>query len=66
MPKGLLLWEEEARVDDGLSGLKTHRSAHFTLVLLQVRKPLAHLLVRFTDKDVIGATHGDEGLEALD
>jgi hypothetical protein len=35
-------------------------------VLLQVRKPLAHLLVRLADKDVVGAAHRDEGLEDLD
>jgi hypothetical protein len=39
---------------------------HFALVLLQVRKPLAHLLVRLADKDVVGAAHRDEGLEDLD
>jgi hypothetical protein len=31
-----------------------------------VRKPLAHLLLRLTDKSVVGTAHGDEGLEALD
>jgi hypothetical protein len=38
------------RVDDGLRDRKTYRRAYFMLALLQVRKPLAHLLVRLTDK----------------
>jgi hypothetical protein len=54
------------RVDCGLGGLKIHRSAHFALALLQMRKPLAHLLMRLVDKGIIGAAHRDEGLEALD
>jgi hypothetical protein len=54
------------RIDDGLGGCKTHRRAYFALVLLQVRKPLGHLLVRLTDNSVVGAAHGDGGLEALD
>jgi hypothetical protein len=54
------------RVDGGLRGLKTHGSTHFTLTLLQVRKPLAHLLMRLMDKGVVGVAHRDENLEALD
>jgi hypothetical protein len=54
------------RIDDRLGDLKAYRSAYFTLALLQTRKPLAHLLVRLADKSIVGATHGDEGLEALD
>jgi hypothetical protein len=54
------------RVDYGLGGLKTHRSAHFALALLQMRKPLAHLLMRLADKGVVGVAHRDESLEALD
>jgi hypothetical protein len=53
------------RVDCGLGGLKTHRSVHFTLALLQMRKSLTHLLVRLTDKGVVGAAHRDESFEAL-
>jgi hypothetical protein len=53
-------------VDDGLNDRKTHRRAYFMLALLQVRKPLAHMLVRLTDMGVVGAAHRDEGLEALD
>jgi thiosulfate reductase cytochrome b subunit len=53
-------------VDCGLGGLKTHRSAHFTLTLLQVRKPLTHLLMTLTDKGIVGSAHGYESLEALD
>jgi hypothetical protein len=53
------------RVDCGLKGLKTHRSAYFTLALLQMRKPLAHLLMRLADKGVVGVAHRDESLEAL-
>jgi hypothetical protein len=29
-------------------------------------KTLAHLLMRLTNKGVVGAAHGDESLEALD
>jgi Na+/phosphate symporter len=54
------------RIDDRLRDLKAHRSAYFALALLQMRKPLAHLLVRLVDKSVVGAAHGDEGLKALD
>jgi hypothetical protein len=54
------------RVDCGLEGLKTHRSVNFALALLQMRKPLAHLVVKLTDKSFVVAAHRDEGLEALD
>jgi hypothetical protein len=54
------------RVDRGLVGLKTHGSVHFTLALLQVRKPLTHLLMRLVDKGVVGSAHGYESLEVLD
>jgi hypothetical protein len=54
------------RVDCGLKVLKTHRSAYFKLVVLQVRKPLTHLLMRLSEKGVVGAAHGDESLEALE
>jgi hypothetical protein len=65
-PRVFYSGRRKRRVDYGLGGLKTHRSAHFTLALLQVRKHLAHLLVRLMDKGVIGAAHGDEGLKAID
>jgi hypothetical protein len=45
---------------------KTHGSAHFTLALLHVRKPLTHLLMRLSDEGVVGPAHRDEGLEALE
>jgi hypothetical protein len=48
------------RVDCGLGGLKTHGSVHFALALLQVRKSLTHLLMRLTDKGVVGSSHGYE------
>jgi hypothetical protein len=54
------------RIDDTLGDIKAHRRASFTLALLQTRKPLAHLLVRLMDKSIVGAAHGDEGLEAHD
>jgi hypothetical protein len=54
------------RIDCGLGVLKTHGSVYFTLALLQVRKPLTHLLMRLSDKGVIGSTHGDESLETLE
>jgi hypothetical protein len=54
------------RVDCGLRDLKTHRSAHFALALLQMRKPLAHLLMRLADKGVVGAAPRDESFEAFD
>jgi hypothetical protein len=54
------------RIDDRLGVIKAHRRASFALALLQTRKPLAHLLVRLVDKSVVGAAHGDEGLEAND
>jgi hypothetical protein len=58
--------KRKRRVDCVLGGLKTHSSAYFALTLLQVRKHLAHLLMRLTDKGIIGAAHRDESLEALD
>jgi hypothetical protein len=54
------------RIDDQLGDFKAHRRAYFALVLLQTRKPLAHLLVRLTNKSVVGVAHGNESLEALD
>jgi hypothetical protein len=54
------------RIDDQLGDLKAHRRAYFALALLQTRKPLAHMLVRLTDKSVVGAVHGYESLETLD
>jgi hypothetical protein len=54
------------RIDDRLGDLKAHRRDYFALALLQMRKPLAHLLVRPTDKRVIRAAHGNESIEALD
>jgi hypothetical protein len=56
----------KSRVHCGLRGLKTHGSAHCMLALLQMIKTLAHLLMRLTNKGVVGAAHGDESLEALD
>jgi hypothetical protein len=65
-PRVFYRGRRKRRMDDWLGDLKAHRRAYFTLVLLQTRRHLAHLLVRLTDKSVVGATHGDEGLEALD
>jgi hypothetical protein len=65
-PRVFYCGRRKRRIDDGLGGCKTHRRAYFALVLLQVRKPLGHLLVRLTDNSVVGAAHGDGGLEALD
>jgi hypothetical protein len=53
------------RIDDRHRDLKAHRRAYFTLVL-QMRKSLAYLLVRLANKSVVGATHENESLEALD
>jgi hypothetical protein len=39
---------------------------HLTLALLKSREPLAQLLVRLTDKSIIGEAHGYQGLEAMD
>jgi hypothetical protein len=64
-PRVFHSWRRKRRVDCGLGGLKNHGSAHFALALIQVRKPLSHLLMRLSDKGVIGATHGDESLESL-
>jgi hypothetical protein len=58
-------WRRKRWVDDWLRGLKTHRSVHLTLALLKSRKSLAHLLMRLADESVVGATHGDQSLEAL-
>jgi hypothetical protein len=54
------------RIDDQLGDLKAHRRAYFTLALLQMRKSLAYLLVRLTNKSIIGVAHENESLEALD
>jgi hypothetical protein len=54
------------RIDDRLQELKAHKGSYFVMALLQMRKPLAHLLVRLADKSVVGAARGDEGFEALD
>jgi hypothetical protein len=59
-------WWRKRRVDNQLVGLKTHRRAHLVLALLKRRKPLTHLLVWLTDESIVGATHGDQGLVALD
>jgi hypothetical protein len=65
-PKVFYRERRKRRMDDRLGDLKAHRRAYFTLALLQTRKHLAHLLVRLMDKSVVGAAHGDEGLETLD
>jgi hypothetical protein len=65
-PRAFHIGRRKRRVDYGLGGLKAHRSAHFMLALLQMRKPQAHLLMRPTDKGVIGVAHRDESVEALD
>jgi hypothetical protein len=65
-PRVLHSWRRKRWVDNGLGGLKTHRCTHLALTLLKSRKPLTHLLGWLTDESVIGATHGDQSLEALD
>jgi hypothetical protein len=56
---GLPQPEQEEVVDNLLRGLKTHRSVHLALALLESRKPLAHLLMGLTDESIVGAVHGD-------
>jgi hypothetical protein len=64
-PRAFHSGRRKRSVDGGLGSLKAHGSAHFALTLLQVRKPLAYLLMRLTDKGIVGAAHRDESLEAL-
>jgi hypothetical protein len=59
-------WSRKRRVDNWLGGLKTHKSADLALALLKSRKSLAHLLMRLMDESIVGATDGDESLEARD
>jgi hypothetical protein len=65
-PRAFHSGRRKRSVDCGLGGLKTHRSAHFTLALHQLRKPLTHLLMRLMDKGVVGSANGYESLEAFD
>jgi hypothetical protein len=61
-----MVFHNGRRIDYGVKGLKIHGSAHFALALLQVRKHLTHLLMRLSDKGVVGAAPGDESLEAIE
>jgi hypothetical protein len=65
-PRVFYRGRRKRRIDDRLQELKVHKSSYFAMALLQMRKPLAHLLVRLADKSVVGAAREDEGFEALD
>jgi hypothetical protein len=58
-PRVFYCGRRKRRVDLWLRGHKTHRRAYFALTLLQVRKHLAHLLVRLVDKGIVGVAHGE-------
>jgi hypothetical protein len=58
-------WRGKRRIDDGLSGLKSHRSAHLVLTLLYGGKRLTHLLMRLTDESDVGVAHGVESFRPL-
>jgi hypothetical protein len=47
----------KSRIDCRRGVLKSHGSAHFALALLQVWKPLAHLMMRLSDEGFIGLAH---------
>jgi hypothetical protein len=54
-PRVFYRGRRKRRIDDRLQELKAHKSSYFAMALLQMRKPLAHLLVRHADKSVVGA-----------
>jgi hypothetical protein len=53
-------------IDKRLRVLQFQVGAHFVFSLLHTRQHVTHLLMRLMNDDVIGLTHGDKSLEALD
>jgi hypothetical protein len=64
-PRVFYRGRRKRRIDDRLGDLKAHRRVYFTLALLQMRKSLAHMLVRLVVKSVVGAAHRNGVLRPL-
>jgi hypothetical protein len=65
-PRVSYSWRRKIGIDKRLRVLQSQVGAHFALALLHTRHLVTHLSMRLTNNNVIGLTHGDKILEALD